>query len=313
MDRLRPQVVAIYFIMIRSRGSKDRFLAIVVLLLAFAPPLQVVHSKCLLPDRSEVPFALLKVGRGGGGGSIDEGDSLGSRTEINIRYGWSGKIPDLDREEIANEDVMTGETSHGYKLLQEDVLHNGWRRLIRRRVQYPHSEQVVDFEVVGQKGGTDQAVLVFCWDTQTKTATLVREYMPSVHRMMHGLAAGMVEHDRHSQSPLIAAQHELEEECHMTGGREWILLTPSSIGGIVMDKYSTTRISVYLVLDANPMNDDEKANRPRDESEEGMQILRGVTVEQIRCWMSEGEMTIVGSWACLLAFEKLRELGEIGH
>jgi hypothetical protein len=201
---------------------------------------------------------------------------------------------------------LPGGNDDTYTILNETVMYDGWRRLIRRTVLLPSSLQV-DFEIVAQKG-SDKAVLVFVWDSATKRATLIREYMPSVHRLMFGLAAGMVE-DKHAKhlgnDSLIAAEHELEEECRMKGGT-WYSLTA---GDVVLDKYSSTGLSVYLVVD--PTSIAESDAKPRDETEEGMQVVHGVSVDEIRRKIAAGEMTVVGGWASMLALDKLRELGEI--
>lgn len=217
--------------------------------------------------------------------------------------------------------------------------------MIQRRVIFPimsggnNKTSTHDFLVVRQ-GGTDRAVLVFAWDSKTQTATFIREYMPSSHRTQVGLAAGMIETDKHQVVPrpeqtvdtvhqntggstsaaafvdcdsdedhddgsLTAAQYELEEECRLVGGRRWIRLARD----VVMDKYSTTRLSVYLVLDAIPI--DAAQAKPRDETEVGMEILQNITLAQIFEWIEHGELTVVGTWATLLALDKLRRMGEI--
>ena len=58
--------------------------------------------------------------------------------------------------------------------------------------------------------------------TTDKTATLIREYQPGPHRKLSGLAAGLVENDKHTdggsveETALIAARCELEEEWYVT-------------------------------------------------------------------------------------------------
>lgn len=209
----------------------------------------------------------------------------------------------------------SNDDSDEYEIVKDEVLHDHWRRLIRRSVRLPGNKSVtVDYEIVAQKG-TDQAVLVFCWNTATKRATLIREYMPSTHCRMMGLAAGMVEDDKHGNGGsdestyeddmrLTAAKHELEEECRLVGGT-WMPLTEH---GVVMDKYSTTRLSVYLVLDPESVHADDA--KPRD-IEEDIQVVPGVSVDEIRDMIVTGRMTVVGGWASLLALQKLRVLGEI--
>lgn len=142
--------------------------------------------------------------------------------------------------------------------------------------------------------------MVFAWDTQSKTATLVREYMPGSHKILWGIAAGLVE-DKHDSDVSRAARDELEEEAQLTGGT-WI---PLSKNPTAMDKYALTKVDAYLVLD--PV----KAENPKPlDDEEDIEIVPGVTVPEIMRWIATGEMNMVSAWGCLLAIEKLRELGE---
>jgi len=210
--------------------------------------------------------------------------------------------------------VHNNNTVDGFTLQSETILHDKWRRLISRQVRLP-SGLVADFEVVSMAGdSTDQAVLVFCWNTRSRTITLIREYMPAPHCKLHGLAAGMVEAHKHDNNDdndddddmqLTAAKHELEEECRLTGGR-WMRLTQHPV---TLDKYSTTRMLVYLVLDAVPVAADNR--KERDETEEGMEVVEDVTVDELRQKIQAAQLTVVGSWASLLALDKLREMGEI--
>lgn len=125
--------------------------------------------------------------------------------------------------------------------------------------------------------------------------------MPACNRILWGMAAGLIEEKHDGGDPKVAAQHELEEECHLTGGK-WIPLThnPSA-----MDKYATTKMNAFLVLDAEPA----KNPKPLDE-EEDIEIVNGVTIPEILEWIAAGEMNLVSGWGCMLAIEKLRELGE---
>ena len=207
------------------------------------------------------------------------------------------------------DSIMTG-----FKILSDTVLHDNWRKLVSRKVQLP-SGKTADFEIVsqGDRGGrvTDQAVMVFVWHRSNRTATLTQEYMPAVHAFVPGLAAGMVEdkHDKgnsenNGDAVYTAAVHELEEECRLTGGTWFCLCQPT-----VMDKYCTTRISVYLVIDPIPV--DENEGKERDETEEGMRVLHGITVEELYQLIESGKMTVVAGWATQMALSKLRALGEL--
>jgi 8-oxo-dGTP pyrophosphatase MutT (NUDIX family) len=207
-------------------------------------------------------------------------------------------IPVGSRPAFVREGDATSTDPLGYEVLEENVLHSKWRILYQRLVRMPNGN-IVDFEVVGQKGSG--AAIVFAWDSSTKTATLCREYHPGPNQILCGLAAGIIE-DKHDADPRTAAEHELEEEVHLSGGT-WHSLLESPLA---MDKYATTRVHAYLVIDAQRV-----ANpRPLDDEEE-IEILTNVSVDEIKRMIRQGEMNIVGGWAALLAIEKLRDLGEI--
>ena len=80
----------------------------------------------------------------------------------------------------------------------------------------------------------------------------------------------------------------------------------NTITKVPMDKYVVTEITPYLVIDAkhvqNPL--------PLDD-EEDIEIIRGVTSDEIIQMIREGDFNLVGGWGALLALQKLRELGEI--
>lgn len=67
-----------------------------------------------------------------------------------------------------------------------------------------------------------------------------------------------------------------------------------------------TEIVAYLVVDAMKVTNP----RPLDDEEE-IEIVEGVSVEEILEMIRSGEMNCIGGFASLLAIEKLRVLGEI--
>jgi hypothetical protein len=235
------------------------------------------------------------------------------------------------RHETSTSRLLEMENS-SFTILSDTVLHEKWRKLTSRRVQLP-SGRVADFEIVGQSNGgsrldgdtanTDQAVLIFVWHGRTGTTTLIREYMPAVHDIRYGLAAGMVDakhvdlarntaanstnatmYETGEAAQRVAAECELAEECRLVGGT-WLRLTERPV---VLDKYCTTALTVYLVLDPHPLVDDSVQ---RDDTEEGMEIHSHVTLEELQLLIQTGQFTAVGTFACLLALAKLREMGEI--
>ena len=185
-----------------------------------------------------------------------------------------------------------------FEIVDEKVVYSRWRTVIQRDVRMRNGK-VVGFDLVGTSNAAS-AVLIFAWDTKTKTATMIKEYMPGCNRRLYGIAAGLVE-EKHGGSAEVAAAHELEEEMHLRGGT-WIPLTNESS---CMDKYATTMISAFLVLDPVP----EPNPRPLDD-EEDIEIVKNIPIPAILEMVQNGEMNLVGGWACLLAIEKLRELGE---
>jgi 8-oxo-dGTP pyrophosphatase MutT (NUDIX family) len=228
------------------------------------------------------------------------------------------------------------------RILDTVLLHDHWRKLIRRRVQMSENDSsslssnntiIVDFELVGQRD-PDQAVLIFVWhhrqhDRRTRnsntsssnndqqqeekeeedTITVVREYMPSQDAFGYGLAAGMVDESDDGDVE-GAARRELVEECGLHGGT-WHCLTPlsSSNGGVVLDKYCTTKTTVYLVINPTPVSGDHHSIHllhRDDAAETGMQTITvGWSQFRNECLPN---MTVVGAWASMLALERIQRL-----
>lgn len=159
-------------------------------------------------------------------------------------------------------------------------------------------------QIVDQKGAG--ASIVFAWCTKTKTATIIKEYNPGCDRILAGLAAGIVEIGKHGSDYDLAARQELEEECHLSGGT-WYRLLNDNVS-IAMDKYVVTEIVAYLVID--PVKVDNPS--PLD-LEEDIEIVVGVTADEILEMIRGGDMNCIGGFASLLAIEKLRSLGEISQ
>jgi len=110
---------------------------------------------------------------------------------------------------------------HNYQILKDEVHYSGWRKVVRRSVtinDHPHKR--IDFDVIDQAQSSGGAVIVFAWNSTSKTATIIREYMPGPHRVLSGLAAGIVEDGKHANElgeeiSLVAAKFELEEEWYV--------------------------------------------------------------------------------------------------
>lgn len=88
--------------------------------------------------------------------------------------------------------------------------------------------------------------------------------------------------------------------------RQYCCFFKTTTQKVPMDKYVVTELTPYLVIDAQHV----PYPRPLDD-EEDIEIVRGVTADQILQMIREGDFNLVGGWGALLALEKLRELGEI--
>jgi hypothetical protein len=187
-----------------------------------------------------------------------------------------------------------------YKKLDEFLLFDGrFRSMLRRRILMPNNETVVDFDVLKQKS---ESVIVFVWDTRTRTTTLIQEYHPGIERLMIGTVAGMYERDKHS-SALEAAQFELEEEAQLLS-RQWIPLLHIDQTVIPFDKYSDNRFYAYLALDPELV---ETARMP--DVEEHIVVFRDVGHRQLMELVSSGRINVLSSLTILLGLKKLKELG----
>jgi hypothetical protein len=210
-----------------------------------------------------------------------------------------------------NANASKNDTSaESHRLIDESVLYQGcWRSLKNRRVVFSKASEkdkfMANFEVVCQ-AGTDKAVLILVWHSTTKSFTLIREYMPSVNKVLYGLAAGTVENDKHKNDSLIAAQTELQEEARLEGGTWHCLCKPTA-----MDKYSTTLLTAFLCI--NPVPIPAHLAPPRDELEDGLEVCPNVSLSKLRSLMESAQMTAVGGWAASLAIQRLQELGEISR
>lgn len=198
--------------------------------------------------------------------------------------------------------TTTTTAAHRYPVLSDEVIFKGgWRSVVRRRVRMDRGN-IVDFDVIDQHRASG-AVLVVAFCTKTKTFTLVKEYNPGCDRVLHGPAAGLIEEEKHD-SEKTAAVFELEEECRLRDGT-WHALSNRRTA---MDKYVTTEVAPWLVLDARRVEQDDA--RPLDD-EEDIEIVRGVTQDELWTMIRNGEMNLVGGWAFMLALNKLEELGEL--
>jgi 8-oxo-dGTP pyrophosphatase MutT (NUDIX family) len=184
--------------------------------------------------------------------------------------------------------------------LSEELAYPGRYRQIKHiKYQYPHGREV-DFDILTQHG--QGSVVVVAWDTKSKTATLIREFHPGVGRMQFGTIAGMLEKDKHANNPQECARMELEEEAHLRSDR-WIRLLDEG-RAMSFEKYSDNHFHAYLVLDPEVV-----PNPKALDLEEYIIIERNVPYSKIMQLIRGCEINVMSSYALLLAFAKLDELG----
>lgn len=64
-----------------------------------------------------------------------------------------------------------------FNKVKDEVVFQGWRQIIRRTLQLPNGS-VKDFDILSTK----TSIVVFNWDTKTKTTTLIQEYHPGIEK-----------------------------------------------------------------------------------------------------------------------------------
>lgn len=181
-----------------------------------------------------------------------------------------------------------------FQKVKDDVVFSGWRKIIRRKIQFPNSI-IKDFDILS----TATSIVVFTWDTTTKTTTLIQEYHPGIEKALYGTVAGMYEEEKHDD-PLQCAMYELEEEAHLESNN-WIPLLNETVS---LDKYSDNKFYAYLAIDC------KEVINPRDiDAEEYIIIKKNINYKKLMQLITSGKMNILSSYASLMAINKLKELG----
>lgn len=205
---------------------------------------------------------------------------------------------DNNNDDINNKNNKSKqEFKENVTIVSETLMFHGYRDIVRRSVRLPNDKQIL-YDVV-QQG--HPSVLVFTWDRNSSTTTLVREYHPGPQKFMYGTVAGMYELKKHS-SPLSAAQFELEEEAQMSS-RQWYPLLGQNVT-VPLDKYSDNRFFPFLALDCELVSDP----KPQDE-EEYILVERQVSYKRLMTLVNSGQINVASSYTILLGIRKLQELG----
>jgi hypothetical protein len=204
-------------------------------------------------------------------------------------------LPSLLPSSIFSKWLSSKPTS---KTIKDEVAYEGFRNIVRRTTKLPN-DQIVVYDVLKQ---THESVVVFSWDSKTKTTSLVEEYHPGPEVSIYGTVAGMYFKDKDA-SAFECAQHELEEEAQLQT-KKWIPLLANLKTSMPFDKYSNNRFYPYLALDCESVPNP----RPGDD-DEFITVHKNVTYSQIMKLIADGKMNVVSTYTCLLAFKKLEELG----
>ena len=85
-----------------------------------------------------------------------------------------------------------------FSVIGEDLVYNGWRKVIRRDVLMPNGRKT-SFDISSQGA---PSTVVFIWNTISNTTTLLKEYYPGTNEVMYGCVGGVYEESKH-QSLLV--------------------------------------------------------------------------------------------------------------
>ena len=198
---------------------------------------------------------------------------------------------------LKEEDAVIN-TLPQFPVVGEELVYDGWRKVTRRDVIMPNGRKT-SFDIFSS---ASSSIVVFVWDTKTKTTTLVQEYYPGLEKVMYGAVGGVYEEKKHG-SVLRCAQFELEEEAHLQSNN-WIPLLEGESNGIPFDKYSDNILHPYLALDCELVNDP----RPID-NEEWITIHRNISYAQLMALLTAGQLALPTAFAVLLSMQRLKELG----
>lgn len=169
-----------------------------------------------------------------------------------------------------------------WTLLSEEVVHAGWRRVLRRRYRYPNGTSE-DWEVKGDP----RVVSIFCLTPEEKVV-LVRQFRAGPNKLMLELPAGIIGAD---EDPQDAARRELLEETGYAGE-----LCLASIHHT--DSYSTLLRHVFVAAQAH------KVQEAHPEGNEFLELVE-VTLPEFRDLLRRGAMTDVDAGYLALDFLNL--------
>ncbi|CAO3600776.1 unnamed protein product [Absidia cylindrospora] len=176
-------------------------------------------------------------------------------------------------------------------------------KVLVETISHKSDGRVIKWDVVGHHTPYPTFVVVFTFNTKSKTTCILKEYAQGTNEIKYTCVSGSVDRRKH-QSPLESAQHELSEEARLTGG-EWISLLPEEQkDGISELKWGRNRFVPYLCI--NPEQDDQP--RQRDE-EECIQVVDNVEIADLKRFITKGEFMLPSVQTSWMALEYLSTNG----
>lgn len=199
---------------------------------------------------------------------------------------------------LQNTRAMVDSKEPHFEVIGEERVYNGWRKVTRRDIIMPSGIKA-SFDIFSQDA---PCVVVFTWDTRTRTTTLVQEFYPGPQKLMLGAVGGVYEPKKH-RTVLECAQYELEEEAQLRSDK-WISLLDKDSKGMPFDKYSDNILFPYLAIDC------ETVTNPKPiDTTEWIAVERNVSYARVMALLASGQLALPTAYAVLMASNKLRELG----
>lgn len=160
-----------------------------------------------------------------------------------------------------------------WKRVREELLHEGFQRLVRRHFERPDG-RTADFEV-------RQVRDVVCVVARTVSGTflIARQYRPGPERIVDDLPAGGVEP---GEAPEAAARRELLEETGYQAG------TMTFLASNPVSAYSTNHRHSFVATDCR------KVAEPQDDAREHVEVVE-LPLDAFRAHLRSGNLTDVGA------------------